>query len=58
MNCIRAITADELADDSVDTAAIQDTLTTNKYQDASVTNEKLADIDGGKILDGTITGDR
>jgi hypothetical protein len=46
----------ELADNSVDTPAIIDgVLTTPKYQNASVTDEKLANgIDGGKLTDGSV----
>lgn len=48
--------ASELADASVDTPAIIDgVITTPKYQNASVTDEKLANgIDGGKLTDGTV----
>ena len=48
--------ASELADNSVDTPAIIDgVITTPKYQNASVTDEKLANgIDGGKLTDGTV----
>lgn len=57
---IDAITANELADGSVDTAALQDdSISTPKYQDLSVTNAKLADgIDGGKLIDGSVTADK
>ena len=50
----------ELADNSVDTAAIiDDSISTPKYQNASVTNEKLADgIDGAKLLDGSVTANK
>ena len=46
-----AIGASELADNAVDTPAVAtDALATRHYQNASVTNEKLADgIDGGKL---------
>ena len=53
---INAIGSSELADGAVDTSAILDNaISTSKYQNASVTNEKLAaGIDGSKILDGSI----
>ena len=48
--------ASELADNSVDTPAIVDAaLSTPKYQNASVTDEKLASgIDGGKLSNGSV----
>ena len=48
--------ASELADNSVDTTAIVDAaLSTPKYQNASVTDEKLASgIDGGKLSNGSV----
>ena len=48
--------ASELADASVDTPAIIDgVITTPKYQNASVTDEKLANgIDGGKLSNGSV----
>ena len=51
-----AIGASELADASVDTAAVIDgALTTPKYQDGSVTNDKLASgIDGQKLSNGSV----
>lgn len=55
-----AIGSSELADGAVDTAALQDdACSTPKYQNASVTNEKLAaGIDGDKLLDGSVTSDK
>ena len=52
-----AIGASELADGAVDTAALlDDACTTPKYQDASVTDAKLASgIDGAKLQDGSVT---
>ena len=54
-----AITADQLADGSVDAGAVQDdALSTTKYQNASVTNEKLAGGITNDKLAGGITGDK
>ena len=55
-----AIGASELADNAVDTPAVAtDALATRHYQNASVTNEKLADgIDGGKLQDGSVPGSK
>ena len=55
-----AIGASELADNAVDTPAVAtDALATRHYQNASVTNEKLADgIDGGKLIDGSVPGSK
>ena len=52
-----AIGASELASGSVDTDALQnDACSTPKYQDASVTDAKLANgIDGAKLQDGSVT---
>ena len=52
-----AIGSSELADGSVDTTALQnDACSTPKYQDASVTDAKLASgINGAKLQDGSIT---
>ena len=55
-----AIGASELADGSVDTTALQDDVcSTPKYQDASVTDAKLASgIDGSKLQDGSVTNNK
>ena len=55
-----AIGASELADNAVDTPAVAtDALATRHYQNASVTDEKLADgIDGGKLQDGSVPGSK
>ena len=55
-----AIGASELADNAVDTPAVaSDALATRHYQNASVTNEKLADgIDGDKLIDGSVPGSK
>ncbi len=60
-----AVGASELADNAVDTAAIQSAAVTNaklasgidgaKLTDATVTNAKIVDLNGSKIIDGTIS---
>ena len=55
-----AIGSSELADGAVDTSALQDdACSTPKYQNLSVTNDKLASgIDGGKLLNGSVTNSK
>jgi hypothetical protein len=55
-----AIGASELANGAVGTTELQDdACSTPKYQNLSVTNEKLADgIDGAKLLDGSVDANK